>query len=56
MIVLSHFYIAYSLALFQLGMVLHVFLGWHIFNEQHILRRLTASGIMIIGSLIVLQA
>lgn len=56
MIVLSQFYIAYSLALFQLGMVLQVFLGWHIFNEKHVLRRLFASGVMIAGSLLVLQA
>ena len=56
MIVFSQLLIAYSLALFQLGMVLQVFLGYRIFNEKHIARRLAACLVMIIGSLMVLQA
>lgn len=56
MIVFSHLLIAYSLALFQLAMVLQVFLGYRIFNEKHIMRRLAASMVMIIGSLLVLKA
>ncbi len=56
MIVFSKLLIAYSLALFQLGMVLQVFLGYRIFNEKHILRRLAASTVMIVGSLLVLNA
>jgi len=56
MIVFSQLLIAYSLALFQLNMVLQVFLGWRIFNEQHIKQRLAASIIMIAGSLLVLKA
>jgi len=56
MIVFSKLLIAYSLALFQLGMVLQVFLGYKIFNEKHIMRRLAASLIMIAGSLLVLKA
>jgi len=56
MIVFSKLLIAYSLALFQLGMVLQVFLGYKVFNEKHIIRRLTASLVMIVGSLLVLQA
>lgn len=56
MIVFTQFLIAYSLALFQLAMVLQVFLGWKIFNEEHIARRLFASGIMIVGSLLVIDA
>lgn len=56
MIVFSKLLIAYSLALFQLGMVLQVFLGYRIFNEKHILRRLAASTVMIMGSLLVLNA
>ncbi|NOQ76309.1 MAG: EamA family transporter [Methylococcaceae bacterium] len=56
MIVFSKLLIAYSLALFQLGMVLQVFLGYRIFNEKHILRRLAASCVMIVGSLLVLKA
>ena len=56
MIVFSQLLIAYSLALFQLNMVLQVFLGWRIFNEQHIKQRLTACVVMVIGSLLVLKA
>ncbi|MDC9726195.1 MAG: EamA family transporter [Gammaproteobacteria bacterium] len=56
MIVFSKLLIAYSLALFQLGMVLQVFLGYRLFNEKHIIRRLAASLVMIAGSLLVLKA
>jgi len=56
MIVFSKLLIAYSLALFQLGMVLQVFLGYQIFNEKHLVRRLGASLVMISGSLLVLKA
>jgi len=54
MMVFSQLLIAYSLALFQLAMVLQVFLGYKIFKEQDILRRLFATIVMIIGSLLVL--
>lgn len=56
MIVFSKLLVAYSLALFQLGMVLQVFLGYRIFNEKHILRRLGACLVMVAGSLLVLKA
>ncbi len=56
MLVFSKLLIAYSLALFQLGMVLQVFLGYHIFKEKHLLRRLAASLVMVVGSLLVLKA
>jgi len=56
MIVFSKLLIAYSLALFQLGMVLQVFLGYRIFNEKHFARRLTACLVMVAGSLLVLKA
>ena len=56
MLVFSQLLIAYSLALFQLSMVLQVFLGYRIFNEKHILRRLVACLVMITGSLFVLNA
>jgi len=56
MLVLSKLYIAYTLALFQLSMVLQVFLGYRIFNEQHVLRRLMSCLVMVIGSLLVLNA
>lgn len=56
MLVFSQMLIAYSLALFQLGMVLQVFLGYKIFNEKNILRRLVASLVMVAGSILVLNA
>lgn len=56
MLVLSQLYIAYSLALFQLSMVLQVFLGYKMFNEAHLARRLFSSLIMIAGSLLVINA
>ena len=56
MIVLSKLFIVYTLALFQLGMVLQVFLGYRIFNEKHIIRRFAACLVMIAGSLLVIQA
>jgi len=56
MMVLSKLYIAYSLALFQLSMILQVFLGYRIFNEQHLIRRLAACLIMVVGSLLVIKA
>lgn len=56
MLVLSQFFIAYTLALFQLSMVLQVFLGYKIFNEKHLFRRLSACIVMVMGSLLVLNA
>lgn len=56
MLVFSQLLVAYSLALFQLSMVLQVFLGYRIFNEKHILRRLAACLVMVSGSLMVLNA
>lgn len=56
MLVFEQLLVAYSLALFQLGMVLQVFLGYRIFNEKHLLRRLGACLVMIAGSLMVLTA
>ena len=56
MLVFEQLFIAYSLALFQLSMVLQVFLGYRIFREKHIARRLIACLIMMVGSLLVLNA
>lgn len=55
LVLMSHMLVAYALALFQLGMLLQVFLGHRIFNEPHLFRRLMASLVMVLGSLIVLQ-
>jgi len=56
MLVLSKFFIAYTLALFQLSMVLQVFLGYRIFNEQYVIRRMASCLVMVAGSLLVLNA
>jgi len=56
MLVLSKMMIAYTLALFQLSMVLQVFLGYRIFKEEHFLRRMSACLVMVAGSLLVLNA
>ena len=46
--------VASALSLFQLSNILNVFLGYKIFNEKHLLKKLTGSIIMIIGSIIIL--
>jgi drug/metabolite transporter (DMT)-like permease len=56
MLVFSQLLVAYSLALFQLSMVLQVFLGYRIFNEPHLFQRLLACLVMVAGSIIVLHA
>jgi drug/metabolite transporter (DMT)-like permease len=56
MLVFSQLLVAYALALFQLSMVLQVFLGYRIFNEKHILRRLGACLVMAAGSMMILNA
>lgn len=56
LLLLSTMLIAYALALFQLSMVLQVFLGAKIFGEAHFRRRLAACLVMVMGSLLVLYA
>lgn len=56
MLVFAQLLVAYSLALFQLSMVLQVFLGYRIFNEPHFLRRMSACMVMVMGSLLVMYA
>jgi drug/metabolite transporter (DMT)-like permease len=56
MLLFENLLIAYALALFQLSMVLQVFLGYRIFHEGHLYRRLAACGVMIVGCLLVLNA
>jgi len=46
--------LAYSFVYFQLGMILQVFVGRIVFQEQQFVRRLIASAIMAAGSLLVL--
>jgi hypothetical protein len=46
--------LAYSFVYFQLGMVLQVFIGRILFREKAFARRLFASVIMALGSILVL--
>jgi len=56
LLLLENMLVAYALALFQLGMVMQVFIGYRVFNEKNILRKLLASIVMMVGSLLVLVA
>lgn len=56
LVLLSQMLVAYTMALFQLGMLLQVFLGYKIFNEKHFLRRMSAGLVMMAGSILVLMA
>ncbi len=55
LVLLANMLVAYALALFQLGMVLQVLIGYRVFNEQYIVRKLLASLVMMAGSLLVLM-
>jgi drug/metabolite transporter (DMT)-like permease len=56
LLLLSEMLVAYALALFQLGMVIQVFVGYKVFNEKHITRKLLACLVMMFGSILVLIA
>jgi uncharacterized membrane protein len=56
LVLMAQMLIVYTLALFQLGMLLQVFLGYRIFNEPHFVRRLIAGLVMVAGSVMVLLA
>jgi len=56
LLLLEHMLVAYALALFQLGMVMQVLIGYQVFNEKDIFRKLLASLVMMLGSLLVLIA
>jgi len=55
LLLLANMLVAYALALFQLGMVLQVLIGYRVFNEKDIARKLLASLVMMAGSLLVLM-
>lgn len=56
LVLLANMLVAYALALFQLGMMLQVVIGYHVFNEQNIRRKLVASLVMMLGSFLVLMS
>lgn len=55
LLLLAKMLVAYALALFQLGMVLQVLIGYSVFNEKNIRRKLLASLVMMLGSILVLM-
>ena len=56
LVLLREMLIAYALALFQLGMVIQVLIGYRVFNEKDIGRKLLAAVVMMTGSVMVLLA
>lgn len=56
LLLLANMLVAYALALFQLSMVMQVLIGYQVFKEQHIRRKLLASIVMMLGSMLVLAA
>lgn len=46
--------VSYGLALFQLSILLSVVLGYRIFNEQHLIKKLIGAVIMVAGSLCIM--
>ena len=51
---LSHMPVGYALALFQLSILLSVVLGYRLFNELHLAKKLMGASIMIIGSAMII--
>ena len=52
--VFEHMPVGYALSLFQLSIIVSVLLGHRIFNETDIRKKLIGSGIMIIGSIVII--
>ena len=52
--VFSHMNVGYALALFQLTTIISIFLGYRIFKEQNIKKKLLGAVIMIAGSVVII--
>ena len=52
--VFKYLNVGYALSLFQLSIILNVFLGWKLFKEQNLHKKLAGSAIIILGSVIIL--
>ena len=46
--------VSYALSLFQLSVILNVILGWKIFREKNIIKKITGSIIIIFGAVIII--
>ncbi len=54
--VLEYLKVGYALALFQTSTLISVLLGYHLFQEPHLLKRLTGSAIMVMGAILIIVA
>ena len=52
--VFKHMQVAYALSLFQISIIVNVFLGYKLFKEQNLLKKLAGSVIILIGSTLIL--
>jgi drug/metabolite transporter (DMT)-like permease len=48
--------VGYALALFQIGSLVSVILGHRLFGEAHLLRRLVAASVMVVGACVIIIA
>lgn len=52
--IFKHIDVAYALSLFQLSVILNIILGWKIFREKDILKKLIGAFIIITGAIIII--
>ena len=52
--VFSHMNVGYALALFQLSTIISIVLGYRIFKEQNIKKKLLGAVIMVVGSVVII--
>ena len=52
--VFSNMNVGYALSLFQLSSIVTVFLGYKVFKEKHLIKKIIGSLIMILGSIIII--
>jgi drug/metabolite transporter (DMT)-like permease len=50
----DHMPVGYALSLFQLSIIVSVWLGYRIFGEQDIRKKLLGSAIIIVGSVVII--
>lgn len=53
-VILGGMQVGYALALFQTSTIISVLLGWKMFREQHIVKRLVGSLIMMAGAMLII--
>jgi drug/metabolite transporter (DMT)-like permease len=53
-VTLEQFQVGYALALFQMSALISVFLGRHLFNEPHFIRRMAGATVMVAGAVLII--